>query len=306
MAEFETDAEVVKALVVAAKQSEGDFAHALQRARDKRDEAVAVAALVEQLTAAGVRVIEQPDYDDKTVKRLVSLVDTQDKRLTPETHAACPGHAAYVQRDWQGVEAVHVCTDWQANEHRDPHVGTRPVGPMSDAQKAERRTVIDNNKAWKSAEVVRREFVATLLARKTAPKGAAVYVATELGHGPRSLSDALAKANGLAATLLGTDSTHSRTSVAALAASATDARAHVIALGIVLAAVERATGIHSWRNVDPATARYLGFLAELGYVLSDVEKLAAGIKPTRGKRAQAPASEPAAASDTAQPEQAAA
>jgi ParB family chromosome partitioning protein len=66
----------------------------------------------------------------------------------------------------------------------------------------------------------------------------------------------------------------------------------VIALGVVLAAVEDATGVHSWRNIDPATARYLGLLAELGYVLSDVEKLAAGIKPKSAKRAQAPAGTP--------------
>jgi len=42
------------------------------------------------------------------------------------------------------------------------------------------------------------------------------------------------------------------------------------------------TGKHSWRHVDPATARYLQFLTEAGYTPSPVERLATGHQPTTG------------------------
>lgn len=291
VAEFETDSDTVKALVAAAKKSDGDFRHVVQRARDERDQAAQHAALVEQIASQGVQVIERPDYGDKTIRRVGALVGPDDKRLTDAGHTSCPGHAVYIERTWQGVEAVAVCTDWRAHGHRDPSgASSRPAGPMDEKAKAERRTVIVNNREWKSAEAVRREWLTGLLARKTPPKGAAIYVATELGHGPRPLSDALAKANGLAATLLGADDRHSRQSVAALATQASDQRAQVIGLGVVLAAIEAATGVHSWRNPGEATQRYFAFLAACGYVLSDVEKIAAGLTTkSRGRQTDKPA-----------------
>jgi hypothetical protein len=93
----------------------------------------------------------------------------------------------------------------------------------------------------------------------------------------------------LAATPLGTDDRQSRQSVGALAAQASAQRAQVIALGVVLGAIEAATGVHSRRDPREATQRNFAFLAACGYVLSDVEKLAAGTaKPRRGKRSDNP------------------
>ena len=40
--------------------------------------------------------------------------------------------------------------------------------------------MIENNKAWRAAETVRREWLTAFLARKTLPKGALRYVLTEL------------------------------------------------------------------------------------------------------------------------------
>jgi hypothetical protein len=42
---------------------------------------------------------------------------------------------------------------------------------MTEKPKAERKTLIANNREMESATKVRREFVKTLLSRKTAPKG---------------------------------------------------------------------------------------------------------------------------------------
>ncbi len=67
--------------------------------------------------------------------------------------------------------------------------------------------------------------------------------------------------------------------IAGLLDGATERRAEMVTLGMVLAAFEDNTGKHSWRNVDPSTAAYLRFLAEHGYGLSDVERLACGETP---------------------------
>ena len=49
------------------------------------------------------------------------------------------------------------------------------------------------------------------------------------------------RAHQHAAALLGADTTHSRQSIATLAKAASDARAQVIALGVVLGAIEEST-----------------------------------------------------------------
>ena len=55
---------------------------------------------------------------------------------------------------------------------------------MTDEQKAERKTLIANNKAAESATTVRREFVKNLLVKKQAPKGWQYFTAHALTHHP--------------------------------------------------------------------------------------------------------------------------
>jgi ParB family chromosome partitioning protein len=277
IAEFESDTATVKALVAAAKSSDGEFRHVLQRARDDRDEAAQLAALTEQLTASGVPIIERPDYNDRSVKAITDLLAGDGKRI--ESHADCPGNAAYLRRSYDGVEAVYVCTDWKANGHRDRYntdSGRSVGGPMDEKAKAERREVVTRNKEWKSATVVRRDWLTTFVARKTPPKGAAVYVAGELARGSHQLRRAMERSPELAATLLGADTTHSHQAVTALTDTATDARAQVIGLAVVLGAVENSTDVQTWRNPDEAVKRYFAFLTANGYVASEVEQIAAG------------------------------
>lgn len=118
---------------------------------------------------------------------------------------------------------------------------------------------------------MRRQFLTTFLTSKTPPKGAVAYLVGELARGPRQLSTALDQANPLAAGLFGTDTSHTRQSVAALAELASDPGAQVIALGVVLVAIEDSTGTHTWRNPSETTKRYFTFLSANGYVLSEVE-----------------------------------
>ena len=52
--------------------------------------------------------------------------------------------------------------------------------------------MLANNKAWRTAETVRREWSGTFLSRKTAPKGALPYLAGALLAGGYELERALA------------------------------------------------------------------------------------------------------------------
>ena len=99
IAEFEADEDVVKALVAAAKT--GGFDHVAQRARDQRVEREAIAAVEQTLTANGLTVVSRDILRGKA-ERLDSLTDDPDTKtpLTPDTHASCPGHAAYITETW--------------------------------------------------------------------------------------------------------------------------------------------------------------------------------------------------------------
>jgi ParB family chromosome partitioning protein len=157
---------------------------------------------------------------------------------------------------------------------------------MSDAEKAERRTVVANNEAWRSAEKVRRAWLRDFLTRRTPPKGSAAFVAAALAHGDHALSHAFGNGHQRARDLfrLGhltdeADDTAARRqgeTLTDLLDGATDNRALVIALGIILATYEDAWTTDTWRRPSPADARYLTFLMANGYQPSDVERRVLG------------------------------
>ena len=199
IAEFDGDGdgEVVKDILRAVKDG-GSADHVAQRARDEKARQQAHDQAVTELVEAGVTVIDRPGYDDKTVEELreIRMVKKDgDPKVNPPTekeHASCPGHAAYVTTYYSGTPHVtYVCTNPKANGHalyswngetRPP--GQQAGGGMTDEQKAERRTLIANNKAWDSAETVRRAWMAeSFLTRTTPPKGAETFLAVAVAHG---------------------------------------------------------------------------------------------------------------------------
>ncbi len=286
IADFADDPEAVGKLVEATK--DGEFAHVAQRLRDDRQRTTLHHAAVQQLLDAGVVVLEGFERygEHKRGAGLGELAGSgKTKGMTPEAHAACPGHAAYVtvSRSWQNqtfsAHTTYVCLDWRANGHKLRH-GSSPKptrDEMNDEQReqarAERRDVIESNKAWEAAQPVRIAWITQFLTRRTAPKGTAPFVALAIAsrspqgasldtHEAREMARKLGVVDGKAETIT----------------KAAEARALVIALGVVLAAYEAKTGRHSWRNVDAGTALYLRFLAGNGYDLSNVERRAAGMK----------------------------
>lgn len=186
--------------------------------------------------------------------------------------------------DWQlAWVAVYACTDPSAHGHssRYSSMGGRSASAAEtdpaaqeaakEAARAERRSTLANNKAWREAEPIRRDWLRTLAGRKTAPKGSAALIATALTTDSYVVRKAMESAVPLAAELLGLGS---REAIDKAAGEATDARAQLIALVVVLAAYEDGTRVDTWRAALTSDRRYFGWLAANGYPLSDVEALA--------------------------------
>jgi ParB family transcriptional regulator, chromosome partitioning protein len=282
---------------VAAQQGRG-FDHFLHRLREDRADAELVDAKVAELINAGIAVIDRPRWTDDA-KELASITRRTAGELMPESHATCPGHAAYLEVFWEVdedagdpdddehrvAEATYVCLDPVKYGHLEPaqessrtqQAADVDEDARKDAAKAERRRVLDNNKAWRAAETVRRDWLKNFATRKTAPKGAARYIVAELARGDYQLRDGMEKQHAFARELLGLDVQAPRwqrpsepDALITTLSHAADGRAQVIALTLVLGAYEATLGVHTWRNRD-AGARRFTQIAAWGYELSDIE-----------------------------------
>lgn len=214
-----------------------------------------------------------------------TIVPTDDEdEATGEVYAQCLVPAA-------------LCLDWREHGHRlapdehqpNPH-GAGSAAPVDQAaeearkqaETEERRRVIRLNKEWKSAEVVRRNFLTQFLTRKTPPKGASVFVADQIARRIYEFKYALEHGHRLAVELFGLTASEGhawRADIEALTKAldrASETRAQVITLGLLLASIESRTDTHTWRRVDPTVVAYFAFLVEQGYPLSEVEAIAIG------------------------------
>ena len=324
VAEFDNDPDAVKELVVTAKQGRG-FDHTLQRLRSDREEKAAKQPIIDELTAAGVNVVERPRWTDPG--KPLSRLGTREEPITPEAHASCPGHVAWIDEEWiqpardaasneaagddddqddstasvdededddddgytLAYVAVYGCSDPVANGHIEAQASrTNHRNQISDEEaKAERRRVLANNKAWRAAETVRREWLKNFVTRKTAPKGALRYILSELAEGDWQLRDGMNKQHDFARTLIGLEAPMprwQRTSDSDVLidtlSNAGDNRAQVIALAVVLGAFETTLSVHTWRNPNAGTARYLTQIVAWGYELSAIEQSVIGNVPS--------------------------
>lgn len=308
IAEFSDDDDAVAQLTETALQRPHQLAHTAQRLRDTRAERALCAELEDQLRGAGATVLGRDDARHDTAMTLARLRpcadDPSGTELTEDAHRDCPGHAATVtvRFDFDQGKTAHtlwVCTDPATHGHAErydrPSSSQKPAAPAGEtdeqrqaredrereAAREARRTVIANNKAWESAQVVRRDWLRELFARKAAPKGAAIVVAAEFAQGDHDLRRAMETGNALASTLLGLSDAGGvygyysgrPNPIAEAARSSSAARATMLALALVLAAYEDGTTRDSWRNPTPATRRYFAQLRDWGYALADVEQL---------------------------------
>jgi ParB family transcriptional regulator, chromosome partitioning protein len=160
------------------------------------------------------------------------------------------------------------------------HTDNDDAAAHAEDTRAQRRKVLTLNKLGAAAQEVRRTWVREhLLARKTPVKGAAVFVATCLEAAPGLPADYAGQQ--VIGELLGLGDGTLEAAIQKLAPSA-DARAQVLVLGMVLAALEGRTPKDAWRHAEatwtpkPGPAEYLRFLAANGYTLSAIERVITG------------------------------
>lgn len=319
-AEFEHDPAAVERLEN-AKRWRRSLTHEAQRLRDEAAEREADAAEVERLRAEGLPVLtaEEVEQADE-VLRIERLVTEDGEPLPEEEWPNVPGARVHVVKEWvypedeydeesedgsddeaeedyepaepyQQYVPVWVVTDLAASglRRRGGGSGTGTVDSSdegeseeeAEARRAERRRVIANNKAWASAETVRREWLASFVARKTAPKGAEALICEAVVTGQWFLYKAMEANHPMLRTLLGTGADKSRWDssgeVASIAAKASTPKTAIMTtLAAVVSAWEATTGKHSWRNPSAWDARVLGALVEWGYQPSEVERILLG------------------------------
>lgn len=324
-AEFEHDPEAVERLEN-AKRWRRSLAHEAQRLRDEAAEREADAAEVERLRAEGLPVLSAEEVAEADeVLRIERLVTEDGEPLPEEEWPNVPGARVHVVKEWvypedeydeeseDGDESededyepaepyrqyvpVWVVTDLAACGLRRRGASGSTTADSSDegeseeqaeARREERRRVIANNKAWASAETVRREWLATFVARKTAPKGAEALICEAVVTGHHSLSKAMDHRHPMLFTLLGIDvptgyygAGYEECHKIATKAS-TPKAATMTTLAAIVAAWEATTGKHSWRSPTAWDARVLGALVEWGYQPSEVERLLLGEEQSTG------------------------
>ncbi|BCW12980.1 hypothetical protein NtRootA4_41150 (plasmid) [Arthrobacter sp. NtRootA4] len=140
---------------------------------------------------------------------------------------------------------------------------------MTEAEKAARREVIESNKAMDSAEVVRRDFVKALLARKALPKNAQKFIAHTIAHSSYILTKALNRTE-LTAELLGTGTGYGEFKAYV---DKPTTKPETVTLATMITAYEANIDRTSWRSRNSDTRYYLTELTAWGYEPSDVEKI---------------------------------
>lgn len=293
IAEFDTDEKAVGQLLDAAGR--GGFDHQVQRLRDQREENAKRAGAEVELAATGVTVVPRPAYDDKKIRPLESLLNA-GKSVTAKNHASCPGHAAYVQRNYGPADEftpVYVCTDAKKHGHTDRHAaGGTTAAALSDEDRekatAERRRVIAGNKAWKAATAVRRRWLAEFCHRKqVGDHDVERFIAEALVRNRGRFDEALNyQPHAFYLALTAGDENDAggaqhKAQIQRLTdelASATRPRALAITAGLILAAWEaKADDPQVWRQYKLSGHRtadhdyYLAAMASWGYELSSIE-----------------------------------
>lgn len=320
LVEFEDDVDTVDNLVRQAAR--GNFDHAVAAARQRRADAKALVLFKEKLGELGVPVIDTPQHGQQP-KALKSLTTHDAADITVEQHADCPGHVVWADEDWVYVrpdgsivedraeidqldeedEPVNVewqrrlvpvygCSDPGRYAHllygRAPKVSGMATDNMPEAERlaalkevaesaaAERRMVIANNKAWDVAEPVRQQWVKDNIAgRKTLPKGAGMLMATAIATDTHILTSCSALASTYRFL---TDAETSQLE------GVSETRAQMVTLLLILTGYEAFTDRTNWRSKPEQTTRYLLWLQDQGYPLSDIERMAARLPDLDGSQ----------------------
>jgi len=248
----------------------------------------------------GARSVEDLTIDDGNGDQV---------QLTAEFHAACPGHAAYVDAEYYPadpdddqpeeveVSVLYVCLDpaqfghtsrrW-SDRHHTPRPGNTVVEPAegetasdaaarlareqeaeAEAKKVERRELIARNKQADAAAEVRRAFVRQCLAVKSRHKAMAGWALHQVIQRDPTFCRWAGEYYSRPAILAELLGGDPRQ----VTADTPAARHGVILWAQVATANEEDLPRDAHRQRAPSRARYLRHLQTLGYVLAEVEQM---------------------------------
>lgn len=270
LAEFEGDEAGTAALESALMDDPDQLFHVAQQLRDDRERAATLAAFTAEVEATGVTIVEQPGYDDYETAR-VSYLNRPDGEPATEDDA----NAVFISQDYRGeCSTVPVIVGWKDAGFKDRYSSSSAnKGPMTEEQKAERKTLIENNKKMTAATTVRRAWVKSLLAKKQAPKGWQYFTVHAITHHSETASgyegDVAAEMAG--AKIAGEKSwgwNPLRDHVAK-----TTTRPEISLIALVCAGYEKTIAKDSWRSPSQTHRDYLNQLVLWNYVPSEVEQI---------------------------------
>jgi ParB family chromosome partitioning protein len=297
LAEFQDDQAAVDRLLAVAQW--GSMDHEAERIRQQRTEQAEHDQLRTELQEAGYEIADAAPGPDQLLAAL--LQDGED--LTPEVHAGCPGRAVFF-RSWDLRTPVHYCSDpatfGHVSRHASPAGAPAPdsaddpapaAPPVEEPPDPSRRLVIEGNKAWVAATEVRRRWLGTLFARRTAPRELAQFLAGQLVKMPDPLYSGLARAHQQ--SLFSQVTGRTVADWLTISETAPAGRLPLVMFAPVAAAFEAAMsegeGRNTWRTdrYSPCpygqAGAYLMLLAGLGYQLSVIEQAVTDQQPYTGE-----------------------
>ncbi|CAQ03233.1 chromosome partitioning protein [Clavibacter sepedonicus] len=307
LVEFDEYPDLQARLIETARAHPAQFDHQLRYAQQDLARKHAVQAVAADHESRGYVIVDpqNPEHADFVPVRDLVTVEGGDALLTPEKMDTLDGRGVRVVAYLREPEAVYYLRDPQAvGYRRDETTGTRTspatgAGSQTEEQKAERRRVIANNKAWDAAESVRREFVAALVTRRSLPKDAGQVIAAGLTTHRHEVGRAVQEGSPLAHEFLGVERDYGYYGDGlGKYAAATPTKAQHVALAVVLGGMEAALNRDSWRSVSAPAAAYLRQLAAWGYTLSEVEQIVPDADDSR--RAQRDADDADESADAAE------
>ncbi|MET3176391.1 UNVERIFIED_ORG: ParB family chromosome partitioning protein [Arthrobacter sp. UYCu721] len=275
LAEFEANQDATAEIESVLADEPDQLHHVAQQLRDRRDRAAAHTALIAELEATGKTIVEDAGHYAGEENLYVSAARRADGQDATDEDA----NAYVITSNWQGNHSAKpVITAWEAlgftAKHERYDGGTAvQKGPMTEEQKAERRTLIENNKLMMSATTVRRDWVASLLAKKQAPKGWQYFTVHAITHH----SEVAGGYEGKVATdILGIKTEEStawawnplRDHVAK-----TTTRPEFSLIALICAGYEKTIVKDSWRTPHQSHRDYLNQLVTWGYTVSETEQI---------------------------------
>ncbi|MBE1493199.1 ParB family chromosome partitioning protein [Amycolatopsis lexingtonensis] len=167
--------------------------------------------------------------------------------------------------------------DEEAAEQADGVASARAAHAAAELERQKariiRKWVIQNNKNWDASAGPRRQWLAALVQRSTAPKGAQLFLALQKAHGGYALRRAFERNHPLARTLFGLQDGATLADLTDKVAKApTAGKATLYDLFLTLCAIEADLSRNTWRSPWGSAQAYMAAIISWGYPASDVER----------------------------------